>query len=207
MTFESLMAFAGIVFLLAVIPGPNALLVLFTALAKNRLMAFANVAGVALGFIVHSFISALGLSLLIAQSSMAFMALKWIGVIYLLWLGWSNLKAGLNLKSLNVPENNQVNSLTSNFIKGLLTNLLNPKIVLFYLSIFPQFVSQEAVLTESLLLGVTQAVVVSTWFLVVILLARSFKKFLTNAENARWLNFLSGGIFVAFSAKLATAEL
>ena len=207
MTFESLLAFASIVFLIAVIPGPNALLVLYTALAKNRLMAFANVAGVAFGFIVHAFISALGLSLLIAQSTIAFIALKWVGVIYLFWLGWTNLKAGLSPKSLHVPKNNQVNSLTNNFVKGLLTNLLNPKIVLFYLSIFPQFVSQDAVLIESLLLGVTQAVVVSTWFLVVILLARSFKQFLTNAKSARVLNFLSGGLFVAFSAKLATAEL
>lgn len=207
MTFESLLAFASIVFLIAVIPGPNALLVLYTALAKNRLTAFANVAGVALGFIVHAFISALGLSLLIAQSTIAFIALKWVGVIYLFWLGWSNLKAGLNLKSLHVPKNSEVNGLTSNFIKGLLTNLLNPKIVLFYLSVFPQFVSHEAVLTESILLGVTQAVVVSMWFLVVILLARSFKQFLTNARSARVLNILSGSIFVAFGAKLATAEI
>lgn len=207
MTFESLMAFAGIVFLIAVIPGPNALLVLFTALANNKLMAIANVAGVALGFIGHAFISALGLSILIAQSSIAFAMLKWIGVVYLLWLGWSNLKAGLQLKSLAVPEKKAVNSLAGNFIKGLLTNLLNPKIVLFYLSIFPQFVSQESVLTDSLVLGLTQAAVVSTWFLVVILLAQHFKKFLTNAKNARWLNFLSGSMFVAFSAKLATAKL
>eukprot|EP00487_Bulimina_marginata_P002631 TRINITY_DN16059_c0_g1_i1.p1 TRINITY_DN16059_c0_g1~~TRINITY_DN16059_c0_g1_i1.p1 ORF type:complete len:108 (+),score=4.02 TRINITY_DN16059_c0_g1_i1:221-544(+) len=103
-------------------------------------------------------------------------------------------------------KNSQVNGLTSNFIKGLLTNILNPKIVLFYLSVFPQFVSHEAVLTESILLGVTQAVVVSMWFLVVILLARSFKQFLTNAKSARVLNILSGSIFVAFGAKLATAE-
>ena len=207
MTFQSLLAFASIVFLIAVIPGPNALLVLYTALAKNRLMAFANVAGVAFGFIVHAFISALGLSLLIAQSTIAFIALKWVGVIYLFWLGWTNLKAGLSPKSLHVPKNNQVNSLTNNFVKGLLTNLLNPKIVLFYLSIFPQFVSREAVLTESVLLGVTQAVVVSTWFFVVILLARSFKQFLTNTNSARGLNILSGSIFVAFGTKLATAEI
>lgn len=207
MTFESLLAFASIVFFIAVIPGPNALLVLFTALAKNRIMAFANVAGVALGFIVHAFVSALGLSLLVTQSTMAFMALKWIGVVYLLWLGWNNIKAGLSLKLISEPKNIPVDSLTSNFLKGLITNLLNPKIVLFYLSIFPQFVSQHAVMTESLLLGFTHAIVVSTWFLVVILLARSFKQFLTNERNARRLNFLSGGIFIGFSARLATSEL
>jgi threonine/homoserine/homoserine lactone efflux protein len=207
MTFDSLMAFAAIVFLIAVIPGPNALLVLFTALAKNRGMAFANVVGVALSFIIHAFISALGLSLLIAQSNMAFIVLKWIGVIYLLWLGWNNLQAGFQLKSLTTPETNQLHSLTGNFIKGLLTNLLNSKIILFYLSIFPQFVSQDAVLSESLLLGATQAVVVSLWFFVVIILAQHFKKFLTAPKSSRWLNFLSGSMFLAFSAKLASAKL
>jgi threonine/homoserine/homoserine lactone efflux protein len=94
-----------------------------------------------------------------------------------------------------------------NFIKGLLTNLLNPKIVLFYLSIFPQFVSKEAVLSESIILGSIQAIVVSLWFTVIILLAESFKKFFVNVRNARRLNFLSGGIFMLFSVKLATTEL
>lgn len=207
MTFQSLVIFASIVFLIAIIPGPNALLVLFTSLAKNRIMALANVAGVAIGFIIHAFISALGLSLLITQSETAFMALQWIGILYLLWLGLNHIKAGVNLKPLNIPKTNQVNSLIHNFIKGLLTNLLNPKIILFYLSIFPQFVSQDAVLSESLILGLIQAIVVSLWFLVVIILAESFKNFFVNVKNVRRLNFLSGGIFMVFSARLATTEL
>ncbi|AGH81039.1 lysine exporter protein LysE/YggA [Psychromonas sp. CNPT3] len=207
MTFESLIGFAGIVFVIAIIPGPNALLVLYTALTKNRTMALANVGGVALGFIFHALISAFGLSILIAQSSVAFMMLKWIGVVYLVWLGLSNIKAGLSLKTLKIPESGNINNIMSHFIKGLLTNILNPKIILFYLSIFPQFVSKDAVFRESILLGGVQALVVSAWFLVVILLARHFKVFLTNSNNARWLNFLSGGIFIAFSARLATAKL
>ncbi|MCL1127247.1 LysE family translocator [Shewanella surugensis] len=140
---ESWAAFTSIVLFIAVIPGPNALLVLFTALAKNRLMALANVAGVAFGFIVHAFISALGLSLLIAQSSMAFMMLKWIGVAYLLWLGWMNLTAGFHMKSLTTPQSHQSISVMSHFIKGLLTNLLNPKIILFYLFIYFSTICQS----------------------------------------------------------------
>jgi threonine/homoserine/homoserine lactone efflux protein len=164
MPFESLTAFSVIVFVLAVIPGPNALLVLFTALANNRLMAFANVAGVALGFIVHAFISALGLSLIISHSVFAFTVLKWLGVAYLLWLGWNHLQAGLAYQSHNLSRKNEIRGLTSHFLKGLLTNLLNPKIVLFYLSIFPQFVTKGDVFAQSLLLGVTHAFVVAAWF-------------------------------------------
>ena len=207
MTLESLMAFSAIVFVLAVIPGPNALLVLFTALSNNRLMAFANVAGVALGFVVHAFISALGLSLIVSHSAVAFMVLKWVGVVYLLWLGWSHLQAGLSSKPHNFSRRNQIQGLMRNFMKGLLTNLLNPKIVLFYLSIFPQFVNQDEVFVQSLVLGVAHAFVVSAWFSVVILLAQSFRQFLTTDRNARWLNVLSGSIFIAFGAKLATAKV
>ena len=207
MTLESLLAFALIVFFIAIIPGPNALLVLFTALSNNKMKAFANVAGVACGFFVHAFISALGLSLLIAQSTFAFVVLKWLGVVYLLWLGYSHIKAGMSISHLVTPKKQKSKSIMNNFIKGLLTNLLNPKIVLFYLSIFPQFVSQDAVLQESLLLGAIQAVVVALWFFVIIVLAQHFKRFLTNAKSSRWLNYLSGSIFFAFGAKLASSKL
>ncbi len=171
-------------------------------------MALSNVMGVALGFIGHALISALGLSLLIAKSSAAFAVLQWAGIVYLLWLGFSNIKSGLNLHSVAVSVNDKVNNnpangLVSNFFKGFLTNCLNPKIVLFYLSIFPQFVNPETALSDSLLLGAIHATVVSSWFIVIILLSQVCKRFLTNLKNARRLNFLSGSIFFAFSAMLA----
>jgi threonine/homoserine/homoserine lactone efflux protein len=81
------------------------------------------------------------------------------------------------------------------------------------LSIFPKFVSQEAVLIENIFLVDSQAFVfvfiifVLVWFLDVILLARSFMKFLTNTKNFRWLNVLSGTIFIAIGAKLASTKL
>ncbi|MEH6580084.1 MAG: LysE family translocator [Amphritea sp.] len=226
MNIETIILFAGIVFLIAIIPGPNALLVLFTALTKSRLQAFSNIAGVSMGFIVHAFISAQGLSLLLTQSVWAFILLKWLGVAYLLWLGATNIRAGLKSQTLSfthvekkasseeAPQQHASQQkapvqkvLLSNFIKGFLTNMLNPKIVLFYLSIFPQFVSQETVVADSMLLGLTQALVVASWFSVVILLAAQFKEFLTNANTARWMNYTAGGIFLGFGAKLATAKL
>jgi len=207
MNFELFLVFAGIVFIIALIPGPNSLLVLFTALSDNKKNAFANVAGVGVGFIVHAFISALGLSIIIAQSVMAFTIIKWIGVLYLLWLGYSHIKAAIQYKNQLLLHNKQTNGIFKNFNKGLLTNLLNPKIVLFYLSIFPQFVNQNEVLKESLLLGLTQAFVVMSWFIVIILLAQYFKNFLTNHKNIKWLNYLSGCIFIIFSIKLAKERL
>lgn len=228
MTLDTVLLFAGIVFIIAIIPGPNALLVLFTALTKSRIHAFINILGVSAGFVAHAFISAQGLSLILAQSDRAFMVMKWLGVGYLLWLGISHLRAGLWLQDgQSVQTYQQADSeetpvlekgekakikarfseLLGYFIKGFLTNMLNPKIVLFYVSIFPQFVSQEQVLKDSMVLGVTQALVVSLWFLLVILLAEQFKSFLTNRGTARWLNYLSGSLFLGFGAKLATTKL
>ncbi len=207
MSLESLLAFMSIVFLIAIIPGPNALLVLFTALSSSKIQAFANILGVSIGFIVHAFISALGLSLIIAQSVTAFMIIKWIGVFYLFWLGYTHIKAGFVLKDLVCPKKQETKGIRSSFYKGLITNLLNPKIVLFYLSIFPQFVNQSTVLQDSLVLGLVQALVVSSWFLVIIVLAQYFKCFLMNKRNSRWLNYLSGSIFIAFGAKLAKEKI
>ncbi|NRB22908.1 LysE family translocator [Shewanella sp.] len=228
MSIDTIILFAGIVFLIAIIPGPNALLILFTALTKSRLQAFSNIAGVSLGFIVHAFISAQGISLLLSQSVWAFMLLKWLGVAYLIWLGISNIRAGIKLSTLKlaaepkadlagekVAKSVAVNTRLSkdsramgkDFMKGFLTNMLNPKIVMFYLSIFPQFISQQSVLADSMILGLTQAIVVSSWFLVVIMMAEKFKSLLTNVRNARWMNYVSGSIFLGFGAKLAITKL
>lgn len=228
MSIDTIILFAGIVFLIAIIPGPNALLILFTALTKSRLQAFSNIAGVSLGFIVHAFISAQGISLLLSQSVWAFMLLKWLGVAYLIWLGISNIRAGINLSTLklaaepkadlagekvakSVAANTRLSknsrAMGKDFMKGFLTNMLNPKIVMFYLSIFPQFISQQSVLADSMILGLTQAIVVSSWFLVVIMMAEKFKSLLTNVRNARWMNYVSGSIFLGFGAKLAVTKL
>ncbi|SON51661.1 LysE family translocator [Vibrio tapetis] len=209
MTIDTLVAFAGIVFLLAMIPGPNALLILYTSLSEGKRLAFVNVLGVSFGFLVHAFVSAQGLSLILSQSSTAFNIFKWLGVGYLFWLGVSHVTKGLKQSESKMePKQHAINpSLMSSFIKGLLTNLLNPKIVLFYLSIFPQFISQQHILEQSMILGLVQALVVAGWFLVVILFATKLKALLTTPKIAKWLNYISGGLFVSFGVSLASTRL
>ncbi|MCG9783058.1 LysE family translocator [Vibrio brasiliensis] len=209
MTIDTLIAFAGIVFLLAIIPGPNALLILYTSLATGKRTAFANIVGISVGFLIHAFISAQGLSLLLSQSVLAFTIFKWLGVGYLLWLGVSNVRKGLAQSQIafDPAQNTTGSSLLSSFTKGLLTNLLNPKIVLFYLSIFPQFISQQHILEQSMILGLIQALVVASWFFVVILMATKLKAMLTTPKIAKWLNYISGGLFVSFSVSLASSRL
>lgn len=209
MTIDTLLAFGSIVFFLAVIPGPNALLILFTALTQGRSQALANIVGVAVGFLVHAFISAKGLSLLLAQSTMAFSIFKWVGVLYLIWLGITNLRSGFRLSKTQFQPTPDVRQrkLGESFRKGLLTNLLNPKIVLFYLSIFPHFVPPEHLLQQSLVLGALQAVIVASWFIFLIIFATRVKSFLTTPKTSKWLNYISGVLFISFGLGLANSRL
>ncbi|WP_052879896.1 LysE family translocator [Vibrio coralliirubri] len=208
MSWDSIWLFIVIVFFIAIIPGPNALLVLSTALTQRKLFALVNVLGVSCGFFFHAFISANGISLLLSNTPMAFEGLKWAGVLYLVWLGYNHFRAALRAQEgvLSVVSASG-SKLYSQFFKGLLTNLLNPKIVLFYLSIFPQFVSTEAIVTDSLILGAIQASVVSMWFLVVILMADTFKRLLVQKRTSQMMNIVCGILFVGFSIQLALFQL
>ncbi|MEZ9701508.1 LysE family translocator [Vibrio sp. 10N.261.46.E12] len=208
MSWDSIWLFIVIVFFIAIIPGPNALLVLSTALTQRKLFAFVNVLGVSCGFFFHAFISANGISLLLSNTPMAFEGLKWAGVLYLVWLGYNHFRAALRAQEgvISVVSASE-SKLYSQFFKGLLTNLLNPKIVLFYLSIFPQFVSTDAIVTDSLMLGGIQAMVVSMWFLVVILMADTFKRLLVQKRTSQMMNIVCGILFVGFSIQLALFQL
>ncbi|MCK8086519.1 MULTISPECIES: LysE family translocator [Vibrio] len=208
MSWDSIWLFIVIVFFIAIIPGPNALLVLSTALTQRKLFAFVNVLGVSCGFFFHAFISANGISLLLSNTPMAFEGLKWAGVLYLVWLGYNHFRAALRAQEgvLSVVSASG-SKLYNQFFKGLLTNLLNPKIVLFYLSIFPQFVSKDAIVTDSLMLGGIQASVVSMWFLVVILMADTFKRLLVQKRTSQMMNIVCGVLFVGFSIQLALFQL
>ncbi|MCK8076904.1 LysE family translocator [Vibrio sp. 1CM2L] len=208
MSWDSIWLFIVIVFFIAIIPGPNALLVLSTALTQRKLFAFVNVLGVSCGFFFHAFISANGISLLLSNTPMAFEGLKWAGVLYLVWLGYNHFRAALRAQEgvLSVVSASG-SKLYNQFFKGLLTNLLNPKIVLFYLSIFPQFVSTDAIVTDSLMLGAIQASVVSMWFLVVILMADTFKRLLVQKRTSQMMNIVCGILFVGFSVQLALFHL
>ncbi|BCL71794.1 Putative threonine/Lysine efflux family protein [Vibrio nigripulchritudo SFn27] len=209
MTIDTLMAFAGIVFLLAIVPGPNALLILYTSVSFGRRFALTNILGFAVAFLIHAYVSAKGLSLLLSQSAMAFSIFKWVGVIYLIWLGISNIRNGIRMAKINVntAEVHQKTTIGGSFVRGFLTNMLNPKIVMFYLSIFPQFVDPQHLMQQSLLLGMVQALVVGSWFVLVIFFATRLKSWLSAPTTSRWLNYVSGSLFIGFGASLTNARM
>ncbi len=133
------LAFVAACLVLAATPGADMALFLSRTLSGGRAHGFAAQAGANAGLLVHSFAAALGLSALLAASSEAYEAVKIAGALYLLWLAWKAVRQGTALK-LNT-EGRAAGGLRGAFVAGLAINLTNPKIVLFFVTFLPQFIS------------------------------------------------------------------
>ena len=172
--FNDWLLFAGAALLMALTPGPNMVYLLSRSICQGRQAGVISLMGVVAGFLVHMFTAALGLTALFMAVPMAYEILKWAGAAYLLYLAWQAVKPGARspFEARDLPQD----SPRKLFVMGFLTNLLNPKIAVFYLAIFPQFVSPAhgSVLGQSVVLGLTQ-------------IALSFSVNLCIALSAAWL--------------------
>jgi threonine/homoserine/homoserine lactone efflux protein len=137
-SLEVLLAYTAAAFVLILTPGPDMTFFLGQTLAGGRARGFAAMLGVSLGLVVHSLLAAFGLSALLSASATAFGALKITGVAYLIWLAVQSLRHG---SALSLAPDAGSPTLTRAFLTGLGVNLLNPKIIVFFLTFLPQFVS------------------------------------------------------------------
>ena len=140
-------------------PGPNMIYLISRSIAQGRKAGLLSLLGVAAGFFGYLLLTCLGLAAVFAVVPTAYVALKWAGAAYLLWLAWQAVRPGA--APLFAPRELPPDSPRRLFAMGLLTNLLNPKIAVLYVSLLPQFVDPErgTVLVQSLTLGLTQITV------------------------------------------------
>lgn len=196
--------FAAAAFLMVLTPGPNMLYLLSRSICQGRRAGVISLFGVVSGFIVHLLAAAIGLSALFLALPFAYEALKWAGALYLLWLAWQTLKPGAI--SPFATRQLTADSPARLFFMGFLTNALNPKIAVFYLSIFPQFVSPErgSLFLQSITLGLTQIVISFSVNLLIALSAARIARWF--AQNPGWLaaqRYLMGSVFIALALRLA----
>lgn len=205
--FNDWLLFAGAALLMALTPGPNMVYLLSRSICQGRQAGVISLMGVVAGFLVHMFTAALGLTALFMAVPMAYEILKWAGAAYLLYLAWQAVKPGARspFEARDLPQD----SPRKLFVMGFLTNLLNPKIAVFYLAIFPQFVSPAhgSLLGQSVVLGLTQ---IALSFSVNLCIALSAARLAVWFQHhPRWLavqRYVMGGVLAALAVRLAAEQ-
>lgn len=200
---NDLFVFSIAALLLVLSPGPNMIYLISRSICQGHRAGVISLFGVIAGFIVHMLAAALGLSAIFLTVPMAYSILKWVGALYLLWLAWQSVKPGAKspFEAKNLPQDSN----RKLFVTGFLTNLLNPKAVMFYLALFPQFISPEhgSILTQSLLLGTVQ---ISISFLINLLITMSAAGVaIWFAKNPFWLaaqRYVMGFVLTGLAIRL-----
>lgn len=207
MTLTTILAFAAMAALLIMSPGPNGVLIAKTVPTSGRAAGFANIAGFALAFFVHGTFAIFGLSVLVLQSANLFLAVKLVGAAYLIWIGIKALLDAWRGKPADVlkvaPARNPRN-LVKAFGEGFLTNALNPKVAMFYIAAFPQFLSPGAPASSAYALVAVHALLNVAWFGPMVLLFERLSRVARSGRFTRWLKGLTGAVFIGFGVKLAT---
>ena len=194
-------------FLLNLTPGPDTLYILGRSVAQGREAGIASAFGISLGSIFHTCAAALGLSVILATSALAFVAIKVLGGAYLVFLGMKMILD--RRRELTLPSNFRRRTTLAAFRQGVLTNVLNPKVALFFLAFLPQFIdpASNMKIAAFMTLGLTFVTTGTIWCLVLAWFASSFSKRLRDNETvAQWLNRTAGAIFVFLGLRLATAK-
>jgi RhtB (resistance to homoserine/threonine) family protein len=196
---------AGI--LLNLTPGPDTAYILGRSIAQGREAGIASALGISVGTVLHTCAAALGLSAILATSAVTFSAIKLLGGAYLVFLG---LKMMLERSGqLTLPTNFRRRTSVAAFRQGILTNVLNPKVALFFLAFLPQFIdpASNAKVVAFLILGLTFVTTGILWVLILAWFASAFSERLrTNKITGRWLNRAAGALFVFLGARLATSK-
>ena len=189
-----------------VAPGPDNILVLTRGISQGRKAAMASAAGASLGLVCHSLFAAAGLSALLAQSALAFTVVKYAGAAYLIYLGAKTLWSG---EGFAVSGEDRAIRLRSVFAQGVASNVMNPKIAVFFLAYLPQFADPAtgSMAPQLLLLGLAFALI--TWLIFSVLgyFSGSLGDLLGRRPRlSNVLRWFTGGVFIALGLRLALPE-
>jgi threonine/homoserine/homoserine lactone efflux protein len=201
--------FIGAVVVLVLAPGPDMAYLLARTVAQGRRAGVVAAIGINTGGYVHVLAAILGLSAIIATSSLAFTIVKWAGACYLIWLGVQAIASQsgplMSHSGKAVPPNAK-----AIFWQGFLSDVLNPKVAIFFLAFLPQFVdaSRDDVTAQLLVLGVTSNMIAIGMNLVLVCFASAATASLRkNGRLGKWLNKTMGAVFVALGIRLASEKL
>lgn len=209
MTLTTVLAFAAMAALLIMSPGPNGVLIAKTVPTSGKAAGFASIAGFAAAFLVHGTFAIFGLSVIVLQSANLFMAVKLVGAAYLIWIGIKALHdawRGRAAEVLQVAPARNPRTLAKAFGEGFLTNALNPKVAMFYIAAFPQFMPHGGSPASAYVLVAVHALLNFMWFAPMVLMFERLSKIARSGKVTRFIKGLTGAVFVGFGLKLATLK-
>lgn len=193
---------------LVITPGQDTFFILGRSLSGGRRAGIAAALGITAGSIIHTFLAALGLSALLATSAYAFMAVKFAGAAYLIYIGVRALLSRTN----GLPDNGAAtlaDGRWSAFRQGIVSNLLNPKVALFFLALMPQFIDAASThkVAAFLALGLSFVTLGVIWCVILAIAAAELRGlFLRKPSMGKVLNRVAGAMFIALGIRLATTR-
>ena len=192
---------------LVLTPGPNMMYLLSRSICQGRGAGLVSLAGVVMGFLFHIVAVSFGLTALFLAVPFAYEGLKYLGAAYLLWSAWQAVKPGG--ASVLTAQELSPDSPATLFRMGFLTNVLNPKVAVFYLSLFPQFVRPEfgSPLLQNLTLGIVQVSISTVVNFAIVMAASVLSRWF--AARPRWVRaqrYVMGGILAGLALRLALSE-
>lgn len=203
---SQIIAFTIVAAAMTMLPGADTMLVVRNVLRGGRRDGYYTVTGICSGLYVHALLSALGVSVILMQSATAFTAMKIAGACYLVWLGLQSLRGAAGKTAARPADvvSKAVVTPARCFREGFLTNVLNPKVAVFYLALLPQFIRPaDPVLLKSLLLTAIHFVLGILWLGAVAWLVDRSRTFFLKPGMRRWLNAICGSLLIGLGLRLA----
>jgi RhtB (resistance to homoserine/threonine) family protein len=207
LTDPQILGFAVVAALLTVTPGADTLLVIRNVIARGRGAGIMTTFGICTGLFMHATLSAVGLSVILLRSATVFEAVRLCGAAYLVYLGGQSIRAGIGTRRRN-DQAQQPRGRSQwrrhSALEGFLTNILNPKVAIFYIALLPQFIDPgDPVLAKSLLLAAIHWLEGIVWLTAVSLFVGTMREWIMKGRVRRAIEMTSGGIMIGLGLRLA----
>lgn len=204
---ENIEVFLFTAFIFIITPGIDTVFVLNKSISQGKKAGIYSSLGINGGILIHTLFASLGLSLIIAKSATAFMILKYVGALYLIYMGIMSFKNNRKIDIKTTKKQELSNK--KHFLSGLITNTLNPKVALFFMVFFPQFITKSSIENPIpfIILGIIYAFIGIVWFLILTYFSSIFAiKLRGNKIFNSWLNKISGGVYILMGVKTALTK-
>ena len=209
MNVTQALALAGVILLAAMSPGPDFVIVLRSVLTGGRRAGMACAAGIASGVLAWAVVTSVGIAGLLAASAVAFTVVKLVGAAYLVLLGVQALLAARRGGYEQTREPEAERTRRSAFVayrQGMLTNLFNPKVAVFFLALWPQFLPHDASVADTAILTAVAALTSLIWFTVLSNVITVLRRFLTASKVRRTIDAVMGTLLIGIGVRIAVSQ-